>query len=291
MGRTSAGSGVSSGLMLWTVIAILVLASPPETASRGLPLHSHNDYWRTRPLLDALAAGCISVEADVFAVDGRLAVAHDRKDIRRERTLRSMYLEPLAEVVRARGRIYPEDPRPLYLVIDLKSGWGETAPVLREAFKDYRDILHPPAGTFEGEGGVIVVTSGAGAGQGRIKDGVAAVDGRPGDLGRDIDASVMPIVSTSYLGRLRRPKVEGRVVPLHEELKALSDQARAEGRLFRLWAAPDMPAGWDMLAEMGVGLINTDRPAAASRHLRARAEAAADKTVNDESEGGGRAGP
>ena len=64
----------------------------------------------------------------------------------------------------------------------------------------------------------------------------------------------------------------GRFVPLHEELKALCDQARAEGKLFRLWAAPDIPVGWDMLTEIGVGLINTDRPAAASGHLRAKAK-------------------
>ncbi|MCH2160910.1 MAG: hypothetical protein MK085_03445 [Phycisphaerales bacterium] len=258
--------------MLACLLAVVLTNAPPITAETGVPLHSHNDYWRTRPLLDALAAGCISIEADVFAVDDGLAVAHDRKDIREGRTLRSMYLEPLAEIVRQRGRIYPEDPRPLYLVIDLKSGWGETAPVLREVLKEYGDILHAPAGTWKGEGGVIAVTSGAGGGRGRVEDGVAAVDGRPSDLGRDIDASAMPIVSTSYLGRLRRPKVEGRVVPLHEELKALCDQARAEGKLFRLWAAPDIPVGWDMLTEIGVGLINTDRPAAASKHLRAGLE-------------------
>ena len=39
--------------------------------------HSHNDYWRSVPLFSALAAGCTSVEADVWlAEDGALLVSH-----------------------------------------------------------------------------------------------------------------------------------------------------------------------------------------------------------------------
>ena len=39
--------------------------------------HSHNDYWRPVPLYSALAAGCTSVEADVWlAENGELLVSH-----------------------------------------------------------------------------------------------------------------------------------------------------------------------------------------------------------------------
>ena len=37
--------------------------------------HSHNDYWRKRPLLDALECGFCSVEADIFQVGDQLLVA------------------------------------------------------------------------------------------------------------------------------------------------------------------------------------------------------------------------
>ncbi|EGW31601.1 uncharacterized protein SPAPADRAFT_62212 [Spathaspora passalidarum NRRL Y-27907] len=30
------------------------------------PLHSHNDYWRTRPLFDAMSVGAVSVESDIW---------------------------------------------------------------------------------------------------------------------------------------------------------------------------------------------------------------------------------
>lgn len=30
------------------------------------PIHSHNDYWRTQPLFDALSYGCQSIESDIW---------------------------------------------------------------------------------------------------------------------------------------------------------------------------------------------------------------------------------
>jgi len=40
----------------------------PDNFSRGVvpkACHSHSDYWRTVPLYEALAAGCVGIEADV----------------------------------------------------------------------------------------------------------------------------------------------------------------------------------------------------------------------------------
>ena len=35
-----------------------------------VPVHSHNDYKRRIPVFEALASGCISIEADVHLIDG-----------------------------------------------------------------------------------------------------------------------------------------------------------------------------------------------------------------------------
>lgn len=61
--------------------------------------HSHNDYWRTTPLFAALASGCTSVEADVWALDEHLYVGHDTASLRPESTLLSMYLNPLEKIL------------------------------------------------------------------------------------------------------------------------------------------------------------------------------------------------
>ncbi|RMZ74574.1 Altered inheritance of mitochondria 6 [Pyrenophora seminiperda CCB06] len=66
--------------------------------------HSHNDYWRSVPLYSALAAGCTSVEADVWlAEDGELLVSHSWKTTTRQRTLRNLYLDPLAWIFTKRN--------------------------------------------------------------------------------------------------------------------------------------------------------------------------------------------
>ena len=41
---------------------------------------SHNDYWRERPLLDALSFRFNCVEADLWLIDGELYVSHDRPE-------------------------------------------------------------------------------------------------------------------------------------------------------------------------------------------------------------------
>lgn len=39
------------------------------------PLHSHNDYWHDIPFYTALSYGAISIEADVWLVNGTLYVS------------------------------------------------------------------------------------------------------------------------------------------------------------------------------------------------------------------------
>src|SRR5213596_3180460 len=80
--------------------------------------HAHNDYEHKRPLLDALDHGFCSVEADIWLINGKLFVAHDFRDVKTNRTLESLYLEPLRERVRKNGgRIYPDGPE-FTLLID-----------------------------------------------------------------------------------------------------------------------------------------------------------------------------
>lgn len=66
-------------------------------SAQPVPCHSHNDYWRARPLLDALAVGCTSVEADVWLIDDQLYIGHRLGSVDRNKSLRRMYLDPLLE--------------------------------------------------------------------------------------------------------------------------------------------------------------------------------------------------
>src|SRR6478735_4050935 len=120
--------------------------APPD-AKPLLHAHAHNDYEHKRPLFDALDHGFCSVEADIYLVDGRLLVAHDRSQVKPERTLQSLYLDPLRERVRKNGgRVYPNGPE-VTLLVDIKTDWRTLYPTLREVLKQYGDILS----TFEGD--------------------------------------------------------------------------------------------------------------------------------------------
>ena len=82
------------------LIGLLMLLSCTETSNPPQKVYynafSHNDYHREHPLTDALDCGFNCVEADLWLIDGELFVAHDKEDIRPERTFERMYLEPLS---------------------------------------------------------------------------------------------------------------------------------------------------------------------------------------------------
>lgn len=68
---------------------------------KPIPCHSHNDYWRRVPLFDAIHAGCVSVEADVWLFKGRedLYVGHDTASLTPDRTFASLYIDPLVQLL------------------------------------------------------------------------------------------------------------------------------------------------------------------------------------------------
>src|SRR5438552_134393 len=125
---------------------VLAIGAVDDRVAAGpvVPLihaHAHNDYEHKHPLFDALDHGFCSVEADIYLVNGKLLVAHNLSDVKPERTLQALYLDPLRERVRKNGgRVYANGPE-FTLLIDLKSDWGTLYPVLRDALKQYADIL------------------------------------------------------------------------------------------------------------------------------------------------------
>src|SRR5258707_1793939 len=110
-------------LVVAGVVAVLAAVRADEPA-KVTPLrraHAHNDYEHKRPLFDALDQGFCSVEPDIWLVDGQLLVAHDLKNVKPERTLAALYLDPLRDRVRKNGgRVYRGGPT-VTLLVDVKS--------------------------------------------------------------------------------------------------------------------------------------------------------------------------
>ncbi len=254
------------------VLALLAVclgaAAPQETASGAsaqavTPLvhgHAHNDYAHARPLFEALENGFCSIEADVFAVGGKLLVAHDEKDLDDKRTLQSLYLDPLRQRIKENGgRVYTGGP-PVILLIDLKSRPEVTYTLLRKALAQYADIL-----TVEQNGQVTqralqAVLSGFAPRQELMSDPIhyAALDGRQGDLDSKQPVQLVPLVSMSWKS-LFHWRGDGPIsAEERAKLRDLVARAHAGRRQIRFWAAPDKPAVWLELRAAGVDLLSVD---------------------------------
>ena len=69
-----------------------------------LNAHSHNDYAQNTPFFLAYNAHFGSIEADIWAVNGDLFVAHSKTEITSGRSLDSLYILPIVKLFRANGQ-------------------------------------------------------------------------------------------------------------------------------------------------------------------------------------------
>lgn len=222
--------------------------------------HAHNDYEHERPLLDALGHGFCSVEADIWLVDGQLLVAHDRRQVKAERTLQRLYLDPMQERVRQNGgRVYPDGPV-FTLMIDVKSEAEATYLALRQVLENYAGMLSRFTPTNTVPGAVMVVLSGNRA-VSRVAvepERYVAIDGRLADLEGDPSPHLIPLISDNWVlhfrwrGEGEMPKEE------RDKLRRVVERAHAQGRRIRFWATPERREVWKELQAAGVDLINTD---------------------------------
>lgn len=264
------------GLLAFLIVAAGdTLAQPPNLLPEGKapkPLrhaHAHNDYEHKRPLFEALECGFCSVEADIWLVDGKLLVAHDRNQVKPERTLQSLYLEPLRERARRNGgRVYLDGPE-VILLVDVKSDAGTTYAALRNVLKEFADVLT----VFRSDGtttnAVTVIISGNRDRNVMANETVryAALDGRLEDLDSNASSRFIPLVSESWSqlfkwrGAGPMPKEE------HQNLQQTVTKAHAQGRKVRFWATPDQPEVWKELLDAGVDLLNADDLAGLQKFL------------------------
>ena len=156
------------------IIASWSLSNYPETVATlppdfsrdiiPIPCHSHNDYWRHVPLYNALAAGCTSIEADVWLSGDILYVGHSQKSLTKERTLESLYINQIISILSKQNTpsqitpvdntssnnntspsattlngVFDANPKiPLVLLIDMKTDGITTLPAVLEHLEPLR---------------------------------------------------------------------------------------------------------------------------------------------------------
>lgn len=264
--------GVSS---LGLVLTFLTATGMGQQAVLPVALpqaHAHNDYHHARPLLDALDHGFSSVEADVFLVDGRLLVGHDRSELRPRRTLEALYLDPLRRRARKhRGRVYPDCPT-FTLLIDVKTDGRKTYAALSKVLSRYAGLLSGGGDRRQRPAPVAAIISGNRAIE-RIaadKTRLAGIDGRLSDLDTDLSARLMPLISDNWRNHFTWSGTGSMPRGQRDKLRSIVEQAHRDGRRVRFWNTPESTGLWAELYTAGVDLINTDDLAKLQRFLLAR---------------------
>ncbi|KAK2744767.1 hypothetical protein FQN55_006523 [Onygenales sp. PD_40] len=266
----------------------------PTDLTRGIipiPAHSHNDYWRDLPFYSALSAGCISVEADVWLYGDELLVGHDQSSLTKSRTLQSLYIDPILDVLHRqnpKSRYIDEETKngvfdttpsqTLYLFIDLKTPGNTTWPAVISALAPLREagyltslsnnntLTQGPV-TVIGTGNTPLDQIGPVADRDYFYDAPLAELDTPAY--KDITGYISPIASTSFkaaVGEALLGDGEGEQVLNGTQVETLRGQialARERGIGARYWETPGWPVRerngvWRALLREGVALVNAD---------------------------------
>lgn len=230
-----------------------------------LRCHAHNDYQNREPLKDALRNGFTSVEADVFRVGDKLILAHVSPAGKKKKTLDRLYLEPLLERVKANGgTVYKDSPAVLTLMVEFKTAWEETYPVLLDHLRPFHEILFHWEDSTEIPGAVKILITGNAPPLEKIKSEKIrwiCLDGNPGDLERAIPNSFVPRISLNWRGFSSwRGKGE---LPENDKARLfdLAKRCEAQGKELRFWAAPQNAAFWKLFLSAGsTTVLQTDYP-------------------------------
>ena len=222
--------------------------------------HAHNDYMHPIPFYTAWNAGFGSIEADVFPVNGVLLVAHSKKALQPQRTLDSLYLNPLLKELEKNA------DRKVNLLIDIKENYKETLQLLLKELAPLRKYL------FSGKDlnkPVTILISGE-------RPPPAEYKNYPNYIFFDDDLRLVHtpeewkrvgLVSLSF-ERYSRWSGEGNLADSDKKvLTNVIDSVHHAGKKIRFWAAPDNENSWLIQMKLGVDLIGTDQLQALSVFL------------------------
>ncbi|KAL2004196.1 hypothetical protein VTN02DRAFT_5845 [Thermoascus thermophilus] len=263
----------------------------PTDFTRGImpiPVHSHNDYWRDVPFYTALSKGCISTEADVWLYNGTLYVGHDESSLTEERTLESLYINPILDTLKRQnpttkfltsetknGVFDTATSQTLYFFIDLKTSGPETLKAVISALEPLREqgylttlknnktLINGPV-TVIGTGNTPLNMVGPVADRDYFFD--AHIELLNETEYADVTSLISPIASTNFEEVFGKVTSDTSPALTEEQLSTLRAQiatAKSRGIGVRYWNTPYYPIRlrneiWRTLLREGVALVNAD---------------------------------
>lgn len=238
---------------------------PVHAQYTTLNAHSHNDYEQATPFFMAHNAHFGSIEADIWAVDGNLLVAHSKAEITAERSLDSLYILPIVRLYRKNGqKAWNDQASTFQLLIDLKTAVEPTLSLLVEKLEKYPDV-------FDSKGNAIRI----------VITGNRPV---PSDFNKyplfiSFDGNISLKYDDQQLKRIAlysenlkdftRWNGKGPIIQKEEKrLRQIIDSVHGINKKIRFWNAPDEAEAWKTLMILKVDYINTDRIQELSTYLK-----------------------
>ena len=229
--------------------------------SEVFQIHSHNDYLQTVPFWTAFSAGASSIEVDVILKDGKLTAAHEPETIDPNRTIESLYLDPISEGLES-GLISTID---FHLLVDLKTDAIASLEVLQEIMKSYEYILY----SEKNPAGLKLIISGNRPKPEDYRNYPEWMffDYQSKELTNDLPWDKIGMVSLSF-GQFSVWNGKGRMVEEERKnLQSFIELVHSFDKPVRFWGSPDSKSAWKAFHEMGEDYINTDHPIEAANYL------------------------
>lgn len=242
-------------LMVFIVILLCITCSTIAQPQGYSPAnaHSHNDYEQAVPFYAAYKAGFGSIEADIFLRNDSLLVAHHAREITPQRTLETMYLKPLQEIIKKnQGNVYADSSQNLQLMIDIKTEAVATLSKLIQLLQQYPQLINAPS--------LRIVISGNRPEPAVFTtyptwiwfDGIVNKEYSSEALSRILMMSDNFKEYTSWNGTGTIPAEDW------TKLQKAVANSHALKKKVRFWGAPDAENAWKQFMELQVDYINTD---------------------------------
>jgi alkaline phosphatase len=250
-----------------TMLLLLIVLISSYAQYSTLNAHSHNDYEQNIPFFLAYNTHFGSIEADIWAVNGDLFVAHNKSDIKSQRSLDSLYIQPIVGLFRRNGgKAWNDYPSTFQLMIDLKTAVEPTLSLLVEKLKKYPDVFD----SYQHKDAIrIVITGNRPEPSGFIK--YPLFIWFDGNVNLKYDDQQLKRVALYSENLAEITKWKGKEVIQEKEkirLKQVIDSVHGLNKKIRFWNAPDDAFAWKTLVNLKVDYLNTDHIQELSDYLQ-----------------------
>jgi alkaline phosphatase len=240
--------------MKYLAVLLIGISLTSYSQHKSSRIFSHNDYLQDKPFESAYSLNVGYVEADVFLREEELMVAHTGVEIKRDRTLKTLYLDPIKNKIKQnKGNIYHEALQHLTLMIDLKTEGISTLNSIVKELNKYPELTECKTLTIAISGNVPDTA------QWKNFPAFITFDGRPERKYSEKHLKRVSFISNSFssysswkgIGQIPNEDVQ--------KLKSVIASVHSQGKTIRFWGAPDVPTAWKTFIELGVDILGTDR--------------------------------